>query len=48
MGMRLSNSAARMSGPSPPWWTSEPFSIIQRDGQPFPCGCRAATLGHPG
>ena len=30
MGSLLSSSAARIKGPSPPWWTSEPFSIIHR------------------
>jgi hypothetical protein len=28
IGMRLPLSAARINGPSPPWCTSEPFSII--------------------
>ncbi len=30
MGSLVSSSAARMRGTSPPWWMSEPFSIIHR------------------
>ena len=29
IGMRSPNSAARISGPSPPWCTSDPLSIIR-------------------
>ena len=30
MGSVVSRGAARMRGASPPWWMSEPFSIIHR------------------
>ncbi len=51
MGMRWSTSAARISGASPPWWMSEPWSIIHW-AMPRRAGPgrlpRNAALRHPG
>ena len=49
MGSVVSSSAARMRGPSPPWWMSEPFSIIHRAmaSRVSLGGTRHAAFGDP-
>ena len=49
MGSVVSSSAARMRGASPPWWMSEPFSIIHRAmaSRVSLGGTRHAALGDP-